>query len=73
MLSSVGQDNEVRIWILETRSENGCGGWHACFDLAEIGSGFRELGGTPLPRIPKSIPQVTAIVRNLRLPETKAL
>ena len=33
MLSSVGQDNEVRIWILETRSENGCGGWHARFDL----------------------------------------
>ena len=33
MLSSVGQDNEVRIWILETRSENGCGGWHTRFDL----------------------------------------
>lgn len=73
MLFSVGQDNEVRIWILETRSEDGCGVWHASFDLAEIGSGFREPGGTPLPRIPKSIPQVTTIFKNLRLPETKEL
>lgn len=47
MLSSVGQDNEVRVWILETSSENGCGIWHACFDVDEIGSGFREPDGTP--------------------------
>jgi len=37
------------VWILETRTENG----YYIF-LSEIGSGVGELGGTPLPKIPRS-------------------
>ena len=43
-----------RVWILETRSENGCGKWH--FFFSETGSGFEEPGGIHPPRIPSSTP-----------------
>ena len=38
-----------RLWSLEVWSENGCG-------KSEIGSGFEEPGGSPPPRISRSIP-----------------
>ena len=38
---------------LKARPENGCGKLHF---WSEIGSGFREPGGTPLPRIPTVTP-----------------
>ena len=42
-----------RVWILGARSGNE---WRNGIFLSEIGSGFEEPGGTPLPRIPRSTP-----------------
>ena len=41
-----------RVWILEARSENGCGKWH--FFLSELRSGFLEPGGTTPASISRS-------------------
>ena len=38
----------------------GCRKWYSVKFWSEIGSGFGEPGGTPLPRIPRSTPRVTA-------------
>ena len=40
-----------RAWILEARSENGCGKWN------KIGLGFRKPGAHPPPRIPRITPR----------------
>ena len=56
---------QLQIQLSEARSENGYGLWrpglktgaeNGIFWSEEIGSGFGEPGGTPLPRIPRSTP-----------------